>query len=142
MKFYHFTRRIYFDEYLVDTTVSSICLDAEIPADSEKVMTAEEYWQNSWYPVSSDTSYNRKRIKFFWHCGYDTNDYGEYPVEKMRRIYWRVKAPVVDDINEVKITYQYEECAAPSFQKVMEFPADKVVAYLKENGITYCPMVK
>ena len=49
----------------------------------------------------------------------------------------------IDEMKECSIKFSYEKWNhTPSFNELCKYPADKVIEYLKERGITACPILK
>ena len=47
-----------------------------------------------------------------------------------------------DDIRDVTLKIEYEPCVeSVSMEKLLKYPADLVIDYLKERGITSCPLI-
>ena len=47
-----------------------------------------------------------------------------------------------DDIHDLMLKIEYEPCVeSVSMEKLLKYPADLVIDYLKERGITSCPLI-
>lgn len=47
-----------------------------------------------------------------------------------------------DDIKTLEVFIEYEIRESVSMKRLFDYPADLVIEYLKERGITSCPMIK
>lgn len=138
MKFFVCTIEIFLDEYRVLKTQSDLTMGEVIPEDSELIMTPSDFWDWEHNPFLLRTN---KKGQHFIDCW---DGFPNYPKEKLHW-HWGCghnRLPCIDDAKEVRVISTYRELPTPSFERIMRFPADQVVAYLKENGITYCPAIK
>lgn len=116
----------YYNNKLIDITSKDFRLDDEIPKDKEVHGSwdlLEEYF-NKGYTHGISLEKNKKGFRRFAK--------------------WEDCLPIANEKKQkdidISFSFKYEE-NHPSIQQILEYPnGEKAIKYLKERGLTVCPM--
>lgn len=93
---------------------------------------------NHTFDLGYDTTVVKERGYYFDHF-----ESVELPKQllKKRAWWWPTKVLWEDDIESISIRYAYEIEDAPSFERLLKYPTEMVIEYMKERGLAYCPKI-